>query len=104
MLLLLLLLASLPAHKRCFAHTPAVLLLLIYVCFELLLLWLQASLPSYMNKKGRFHKGSCVGLRAWGLARLVQVKEAGSSSRSKDKDKVRIAADGLCILHSGICC
>jgi hypothetical protein len=54
---------------------------------------LQASLPSYMNRKGRFHKGSCVGLRAWGLARLADVKEAGGSSRSKDKDKVRVAAD-----------
>lgn len=36
-------------------------------------------------KKGRFHKGSCAGLRAWGMARLVEVKEAGSSSRGKDK-------------------
>lgn len=52
------------------------------------LLCVQASLPAYANKKGRFHKGSCAGLRAWGLARLVEVKEAGSSSRSKDKDKV----------------
>jgi hypothetical protein len=49
---------------------------------------LQSSLPAYASKKGRFHKGSCAGLRAWGLARLVEVKEAGSSSRSKDKDKV----------------
>ncbi|KAF6265105.1 hypothetical protein COO60DRAFT_1470199 [Scenedesmus sp. NREL 46B-D3] len=50
----------------------------------------DASLPAYANKKGRFHKGSCAGLRAWGLARLVEVKEAGSSSRSKDKDKAAL--------------
>lgn len=41
-------------------------------------------MPAYV-KKGRFHKGSCAGLRAWGMARLVEVKEAGSSSRGKDK-------------------
>lgn len=39
-----------------------------------------------MNKKGRFHKGSIAGLRAWGIARLLEVKEAPSSSRgAKDK-------------------
>uniref|UniRef100_A0A383WE52 Cytosine-specific methyltransferase n=1 Tax=Tetradesmus obliquus TaxID=3088 RepID=A0A383WE52_TETOB len=42
------------------------------------------AVPAYV-KKGRFHKGSCAGLRAWGMARLVEVKEAGSSSRGKDK-------------------
>lgn len=40
-----------------------------------------------MKKKSRFHKGSIDGLKAWGIARLLEVKEAGSSSRGSSKDK-----------------
>lgn len=40
----------------------------------LLLLLQEADLPAYARKKGRFHKGSCVGLRAWVIARLVEVR------------------------------
>lgn len=40
-----------------------------------------------MNKKGRFHKGSIAGLRAWGIARLLEVMEAAGSGKGNKKDK-----------------
>ncbi|KAF8055388.1 MET1B [Scenedesmus sp. PABB004] len=48
----------------------------------------KSDLPAYVNKKSRFHKGSTAGLRAWGIGRLVEVKEApaGSGARGKGKD------------------
>lgn len=67
----------------------------LYVClpgpFAFASLLLQAELPAYARKKGRFHKGSIAGLRAWAVARLVEVKQphaaggggAGSSKRSR---------------------
>lgn len=62
---------------------------------------LQAELPAYARKNrrlGRFHKGSCAGLRAWAIARLVEVKQPAGASSSKgkgsSKDKGAAAAAG----------
>jgi hypothetical protein len=75
-------------------------------------LWLpcvcsQAELPAYARKKGRFHKGSCVGLRAWAIGRLVEVKQptGASSSKgkagSKDKGAAAAAAGGAKSVPAG---
>lgn len=44
---------------------------------------MQGALPSYANKKGRFHKGSIAGLKAWCVARLVEVKQPGGGNTAR---------------------
>lgn len=50
-----------------------------------MLLLQEDDLPAYARKKGRFHKGSCVGLRAWAIARLVEVKQPAGSNKQRGK-------------------
>lgn len=53
----------------------------------------EDDLPAYARKKGRFHKGSCVGLHAWVIARLVEVKQPAGSG--KQRGKFGAAADAV---------
>jgi hypothetical protein len=48
---------------------------------------LQEDRPAYARKaaRSRFHKGSCVGLRAWAIARLVEVKQPQGASKARGK-------------------
>jgi hypothetical protein len=61
---------------------------------------LQADLPAYARKSrrfGRFSKGSCMGLRAWSIARLLEVKQpqGGATSSKQRSAKACAAASGV---------
>ena len=43
----------------------------------------QPPLPAYAKKKSIFHKGSIAGLRAWAIARLVEVKQPAAAAAKK---------------------
>lgn len=55
---------------------------------------LQDDLPAYARKKSRFHKGSCVGLKAWAVARLVEVKQPQGASKQRGNAAAAAAAAG----------
>jgi hypothetical protein len=59
---------------------------------------LQADLPAYARKSrrfGRFSKGSCMGLRAWAIARLVEVKQPQGAAASSKQRSAKAGASGV---------